>query len=451
MQPDRFDRIVVNVIAGLLAAIALVWVGWRYFGVAPPHSGHADGLVSAYGPLVVEFDQPVDAESAQQQWSIEPAVTGEFRWKGTQLQFWPDWPLESAQTYQVKVAAGVQTDDGRQVRQDAQWSVQVRRAQLLFLSPSQDAEIWVNDMDGGSSRQLTNTGGRVYDYAVDASGSFIVYAAQNAQGGASLWRIEREGGEADLLLDCGEDWCINPAIASRTGQLAYARRTAGITPGSAPGIPRIWMMDLASGTTRQLYDNPAVSGSEPLFSADGAWLIFHDGLEQQLRLVQLSTEQEILLPSSAGKSAAWAPEGLAVYYNDVLVEESLAYGALYRFEPMTKQIDRLFADLAEPVNEGQAAFSPDGRWMLLARGEPQSNARRQLWLVDRQTDAMQPVTNDPLVSIGAYLWSPDSDQAAIQVLTFGTSNARPMIQVWQRTRHTFTTVAEDAAAAQWLP
>jgi hypothetical protein len=63
-------------------------------------------------PLVVEFNQALDAKSLQGQVRIEPAVAGEWTVTERRLVFRPSSPLEQATTYKIVVGTGVKSTEG---------------------------------------------------------------------------------------------------------------------------------------------------------------------------------------------------------------------------------------------------------------------------------------------------------------------------------------------------
>lgn len=81
-------------------------------------------LAGAYGidpkstNIVIEFNQEVDHESAQQKFSISPGVGGGFSWNGNQLIYSSAGNLSYSTRYTVKVAAGVKTIYGIDSDQD---------------------------------------------------------------------------------------------------------------------------------------------------------------------------------------------------------------------------------------------------------------------------------------------------------------------------------------------
>jgi len=63
-------------------------------------------------PIVVEFNQPLDAKSLQGQVRIEPAVPGEWSVDKQRLVFRPSGELQRAATYRVVVGKGVKSSSG---------------------------------------------------------------------------------------------------------------------------------------------------------------------------------------------------------------------------------------------------------------------------------------------------------------------------------------------------
>ena len=325
-----------------------------------------------------------------------------------------------------------------------------RGASVVYLAPSREPELWLDDLSGADPRKLTDTGGRVFDFAVSPNGENVAYSRYDDQGGISLWTIDRAG-SAQLLLDCGQDWCINPDYSPDGGRLAYSRRTAGVNPGSSPGLPRVWILKLDSGKTNALYADPNVSGSEPSWSPDGNHLVFYDGLAQGLRLANLTTHEDTLLASEMGMTGEWTPDGLSLYFNKITIEETQGYETIYRYALSSGEQRRGLGEDAQPLDYGPVAIAPQGDWLAVGIREAGGSPARQLWLMRLDGSQRQPVTSDPLMNVGAYRWSPDGDQVAYQGLELGSSNALPFVVVWTRSNGESRLLAENASRPQWVP
>jgi TolB protein len=329
-------------------------------------------------------------------------------------------------------------------------SARVRESGVVYLAPSREPELWFSDLGDAGPVQLTQTGGRVFDYGVAPDGERIVFSSYDEKGGISLWTVDRSG-SAQILLDCGEDWCINPDFSPDGSKLAYARRYAGISEGSSAGIPRVWIMDLDSGETEALFANPNISGSEPSWSPDGNRIAYYDGLSQGLRLTKLDNGDDILLPSEMGMTLEWVPDGSALYFTNIVLEASRGYETVFRYDLSTEELTRGLGEDALPMDYGPVAIAPQGDWLIVGIREASGNPARMLWLMRPDGSDRQSVTSDPLTNVGAYRWSLDGEQVVYQALELGSSNALPYVVIWSRSSGESRILAENASRPQWIP
>jgi Tol biopolymer transport system component len=54
---------------------------------------------------------------------------------------------------------------------------------------------------------LTDSDGRVVDFAVSVDGRQIAYSLRNEEGGSDLYRMDSDGGGQARLIACGKDLC----------------------------------------------------------------------------------------------------------------------------------------------------------------------------------------------------------------------------------------------------
>jgi Tol biopolymer transport system component len=140
---------------------------------------------------------------------ISPPVDAVIRWSGSTLAWMPSRPLTYGETYTVTLAKGGQSLQGRRVVRDVAWTFRVGHPRILYLSPDEQErlQLFVLSPDGGAAMQLTHAPGDVWDYAVSPDGSTIAYSVMREDGAADLWQVERDGGDAELLLACPEASC----------------------------------------------------------------------------------------------------------------------------------------------------------------------------------------------------------------------------------------------------
>jgi TolB protein len=322
---------------------------------------------------------------------------------------------------------------------------------VLYLSPSSVPELWSVGLDGRAAHPWTSTGGNVVDFAAAPNGDFVVYSSRNELGGISLWRKDRSGGDVQLLLDCGEDHCSAPAIAPDSKQLAYARRQAGVAPGSSPAVGRIWLMELQTGETHPLSPDPNIAGYRPVWSPDGKWLSSYDELTNAQRVTNLQSGEEVVIPSEVDLPVEWTPDSSGLYYNNVVLGETVSYAVIFRFDLTSRRSEAAFGPENSLGDYNLPAISPAGDWLVVGLREVGGNPARQLWLMRLDGSERRQITSDPTVTVGAYRWSPDGTRVAFQTLEMGNSGARPKVMVWSKDGGEITLLVEDAAQPAWLP
>lgn len=451
MNPRTGKWLILFLGAGVFVLLAGFWLVGHLLWPAVMVPGSPNGTIGAYGPLIVQFSSTVAKDAAEASITFEPSLKGEFRWDGSRVSFWPSRPLTVGKEYTVIISGG-RWAGGHFFGKGVTRTFLVRSPQLLYLSPSKNPEIWRLALDGSPAIQMTHTQGRVYDYAVDRSGEKILYSAENDQGGISLWIMDREGDSARSLLPCGEDICIQPTFSPLGDQLAYVRRNATGVPGSSPGLPRVWLMNLADESTRPLPMSPEHSGSNPAYSPDGQWLTYYDEAAFQIHLVELSTGEEIVLERTANTPVAWTADSQWLYFNQIQQEETVTFNVLAQWNASTRQISRVFPDAEVPgVDEGPALPSPDGQWLAVRRAEIEHPESRIFEVISSTGGAANAIVINPPDILGMASWSPDSTRLALQVFRPGDSSAMPVVEVWSlENRHTIE-VARDAMLPQWLP
>jgi TolB protein len=312
--------------------------------------------------------------------------------------------------------------------------------------------------------RLTYTDGRIFDFAISTDGQQIVYSAHNDQNGIDLWLISGPSSEPQLLLPCQSDWCSNPAFSPDGSRLAYSRRRAGINPGSQPGVPRIWTLDMNTLGTEGLYVDPQVGGYEPSWSSDGRFLAFFDGLNRGLRVLDVQTQQDFLIASEMGQVGVWAPQGRLLYYVDLLVAGVMPYTVIYEVDALTQQIRPLLGSSLSSVDYSVPVLNPIEPFMAVALRMFTGGPSKQIWLAPLEgavepgeegelveSEQQQPITDQQNYTHGSIHWSPAGDLLVFQRLELGVGMARPEVVVWNQDENTFTVLAEDAYQPKWQP
>ncbi len=81
--------------------------------------------VAPDSPIAIRFDQPMDQESVEEAWDMEPAVAGSFDWpRADTVIFMPSEDLQRGQDYLVRVSAEASSQNGLNLEQPVEYNLQ---------------------------------------------------------------------------------------------------------------------------------------------------------------------------------------------------------------------------------------------------------------------------------------------------------------------------------------
>ncbi len=439
-------------IAGLACILGIAILAWTWIRMPTAAFLPGDGkAVGAYGPFEIVFSQSMQTSSVEARLVITPALSGRFTWQAHTLRFWPDSILKPGAIYHVTLQPGATGLNGQAMLFSKTWQVQVRQPQVVYLAHLQDgAEIVLNTPAGKT--QLTHTGGKVDGLAVSRDGEQIAYVVKNSQSGEDLWVVDRDGIQARLLLDCGVDVCAEPAWSPDGSRMAFSRKN--IRPASSAILGgRIWLLEVASRQVSPLYTDASISGSGPSWSPDGKMLAFFDENAGGLRVLDLQTHQEQILPTSDGQVGSWSEDGQQILLNDVVTNPTLSYEAMFLVGLTNQPVKQIKGPIGDTIdaNYSVPALSPDGQWIVVGVNFQNGPASSQLWLEKSDGTGAKAITTNHVFTQAAYHWDPTSQALVFQRLELDTSQSRPEVVVWNRIDNSLTVIDRDAGLPQWLP
>jgi Tol biopolymer transport system component len=350
------------------------------------------------------------------------------------------------------------------VKQAPEWSFNVRPPQLAFLLLMGDGGFELGRASPPDSptpgaaappspEQLTHTQGRVAEFGVSHDGEQIAFTVKNAQDGADLWLMNRDGGQARGLVDCGRDTCSAPAWAPDGARLAYVRTPAAAT-GQTTNLGRVWTVQPASGQTVPLYQDPQVTGSEPAWSPDGRWLGFFDSHAGGLHLLDVQTSDSFILPSVMGQMGSWSPDSTHLAFADLALGGAQLATRLQMADIQNQSIQLVVDTDRGWLDFGPPAWSPAGDWIALSlRSAVTGGPGKQIWLMHPDGSAAHPVLADAAYGFGGYHWDPWGDRLVFQRYAVNDPQAQPEIMLWSPSAPDAApvSVARSAALAAWLP
>ncbi|MFZ3080031.1 MAG: hypothetical protein WA109_10110 [Bellilinea sp.] len=323
----------------------------------------------------------------------------------------------------------------------------LRAPAIAFIGNPLDApEIWSVSINGSSLQRLTSTGGAVYDFSVSLDGAAIVYSVHNPDGSSALYRIDREGWDAQMLVDCGEARCETPAWSNDGQYIAYSQ------------IVRVKDRITRGVTIYALREQPPaewpekfITGTNPVFSPGSQKLTMNNPEEGFIRILDLASGVERQVRTSTPDPATWSPDSSRIYFNENEVSGILLQSRLFQVDLASMQVEPFMAAQLSNYDAGGMKITRDGLWAAFALRSGDNQAGRQIYISKMDGSQFQAVTDEPGTSHTAIQWSPDGNRLVFQEYTPGTANAIPLVVVWDRVSGEFIVVAENGALPTWLP
>lgn len=457
MKKISFSGAVFLLAGGLLVLLAIILVAGEMRGMPTPELQPANGEIGAYGPVRLVFQDALRDITLAGVLSVSgpggEEIDGSLRWQDQTVWWQPNRPLAVGQTYLVRLAAGVAGRSGLILRQPQEWTVTVRPPEVAYLAKVEAPEVWRKQPGGDIARQLTFTGGRVYDFTVSPSGERLAYSAENEQQGLDLFETSRDGGEASLLVRCASDRCDQPVYAPDGSSLFYMRRAA--SGGGFYLEPSIWSLNLVDLQSTMIVDHPGSSANGLSVSPDGNFLAFFSGdpgSEEPgwLRVVDLDSNTGFALPASGAAGGSWSPDSREFWFSSAFLDDGFAPAGLHRVDvyrqelvPVTWSVNLVFL--------GPPAWSADGKWIAFSAGGSLGATGSQIMRAAPDGSALLALTSEPFYRYGSYAWLFDGEQLIFQRLEQGIFAGQPQVAVWQSITGEVTVVSDDSALPQWMP
>jgi len=437
----------------VLAVVALAISAYsNWLGVhVSLYTSDAASQIGPYETITLRFSQPVSAEDVQSELKLQPSVAGKFDWQNDHtLLFIPSSPYPENVT--IRLGRSMIGVGGVWLRRDVTWKLAVRQPEIVYMSYSKpQRELMAIPATGGKPRQLTFTGGKIFDFDTSPVGDRIVYSIANNQNGLDLWLVDRNGQNAHRLLDCGADLCSSPAWSPDGKLIAYNRQPAGLTPAAPPGAPRLRIVDGATGADRPVFSDSQTIGSGAMWSPDGNWLASYDGVAGQIRVVNLKSGQQVLLPSTLGLLGSWSPDSAYLLYPNPLTDSIGTRTVLFRADFKSGEFGAFIGKDSDPTDYdyGNPAWSPVGMEILLDLRISPQHPDRELWLYRPATMDGLLIAHEMGYSYDFFRWDPWGVHLVIQVAELNKTFS-PQIDVWQ-SGQSLKKIADNGLFPHWLP
>ncbi len=460
---SRFDRSVLLLIVGLLAAIGLLVaqgdrVGVAVLALSPPPQAVA---VSRRSDIRVRFDQPLNADPGARL-RLSPEVPGEVYAQGDTLVFAPDVALDPDTAYTVTLEAGLRSSQGRQLHQPVTWSFETGDLAVVYSTVDEQGReqlmLGALRMDAGtprieSPRQVSEAPFGIWDFAADANSGQVVYSVSREDGTSDLW-VLRPGAETpELLRACPRAACNSVAFSPDSRLLAFSQRNDSGFAVPVVSPPRLWLRDLESGSEGPLFADSQQLGFDPRWSADGQWLSYLSPDLGGVGVYNLEDSRSFFYATTTGEAAVWHPARPELVMSEMAQVGDLYEVQLYAVDPVAERRTRLSVH-EYPVEDNSPAWSPDGEWLAFRRKElegPRTSLGKQLWLMRADGSEARPLTQAPDFDYGPPVWSPDGRYLLYHRFPLKGPDVTISVWVMEVATQQEWEVARPGQRPQWVP
>lgn len=446
------DTLAIGVMIGLAIIVGAIILLGESAGVQVRVDLPEDGVVGPFEAVTFTFSEKISAEIAADQISLDPIHEGYLEAVDDySVRFVPLKPYERDVTYTFKVIPGEINTSTREVKKPQSWQVHVREPRVAYVvSEEGQSGIWSMDSSGGGAKRLTDEAIKVISFDVAPSGDFIVFTSSNEKGGIDLWRVSREGGEASVLLDCGFDRCTTPVIAPGDKRIAYSREAAGPTPDLPFGSPRIWVVDLQSGSNQPVYEDQSILGYSPSWSPDANRLASFDGLADFINMINFQTGEQFLFPSTTGGPVTWSPDSTRFLYTTFAQTEEGGRTQV-KLADLTTNETIIFIGEKDTYDYAyySVAWSPLEERAVLSLRADKEKPTQVLWVFNPALLDGIIIANDPEYTYNSPQW--DAWGSALLFQQFKLRGQyKPEIGLWREGTNQSEVIAEGILP-QWLP
>lgn len=456
MRIDPFDRYMLAVVGTLLLVLSAIIALGDNIGANVDDVSPSDGaLVANSTDIRITFEQPMDRDSVAEAFSIEPDVEGTFRWRINTMIFTPDVPLIAGEDYVFRLSKSARSLTGRRLNEPIEVAFTTQVTTVYYLAPanSQLRSLWAVNSDGSDAHEVFAPENGIFQFAPSPDGSRIaVTVFSEERNSADIWLISPDGSDARQLTDCQPGVCGQSSWSPTGDLLAYARQFPTETGAMNP--PRIWLWDLGTNETGEVFEDSQVLGFDPTWNSDGSLLSFYDSNATAIRIINLNTSNISLVETDRADRWSFHPTDNTIAYTDLRTEDGWFYPYILTVNldaPANNVADR--ALLASPEEDQSAVWSPAGNWLAFRRrfiSTEEYGTGSHVMLYNRDTGELRQITTEPNFTNSNIAWSPNGEQLLFQRYELQTADFVPEVWLYDLETGELRLLALDAANADWL-
>jgi len=400
--------------------------------------------IGAYGPIVLQVSEAVQ-DYSRFHIVMQPPIEHTLQYREGTISIWFNSAASPGSDHQVSVFDTA----GNAAEEVLDWAFSIREPQAVFLAhKNTGGEIVVMDTLGKEQRTLTVTNSTVRDYAVSPDGEYIVFSVPNAENGADIWRVSRDGFDQERIVSCGMDICSTPVFKPFSTQLFFHRLPRDPVDRK---YAQIWIVENYTESSL-FYESSTLSPAEMRWSADGRYFAFLDENTKQIVIVSADMTTLMVVPCEVSEMGSWSPDSIKMVLNCSVYDVADPYKTIDEFNLETGKLSRSpIYSILERKDYSKPVWSPDGQWFVFGERCIHDRPTKQLWLISDDLKVSRKITDDVRFNHANYRWDMTGSMLLIQKYEIGASSSVPEIIVWDVGKQETVTTVADAYSPSWLP
>ncbi len=415
-------------------------------------------ILSSYPRLQFQFSEDIKPEVVIASFFIEPEITGSWSWMETDLAVWqPDQSIPSGQSIRFGFQKPEPTLDLNLLGlKQFEWQAYIREPEIAFLKEVDNGKelFKVSPNNTENELQLTQTEGEIVDFNVSPDGEQIVYSKSNNLSGQDLWLLDRDGQGQTMVLDCGVDRCSSPDWNPIRDEIVFTIEESGSeTSFSNKELPKPFILNLITGTTKPLLNDLQKTGYDPIWSSKGQWISFWEGIEGGIAIMHATSKEVGFADPSSEDTGCWSPEERYFYYSDVKEEGLPIVSIIYQVDILTGMRDYFTGgDLFNlGYNYYYPVCHPQGQGLLAVVQVDPKIPQRELWWI-KPGGSYQKIITDLTQMVTQFSWSPDGNGVLFLNDTLAGLADGSQMMIWdQSSGGEIIQLTDHVFNLRWLP
>lgn len=410
----------------------------------------ASQKIGTLGPLRFKFNSPSEPALIIDQLKIKPHTDLDYLIKEGILEVRPKTFFLPDVQYEISLpSVGLESKENS-LQKNFSWKFITQPRCLLYIgSVNENPEIWKYCLDQQVKMQLSHTQGHIAAYDPSADGRWIAYSVYNAEGGADIWLMDRDGKNNRMIFSCGKDDCIDLQFVADDEDIVFIKLNKNLEKGKS-GF-EINLVNRSQLTATNIFSGENLDPI--LFEPDstGSKITFFDKRSSSIWIFGIETKTLTKLPAGEGLGGNWNRMDDTFIFSRMVYWGGIPYGELVNYDLVSGEETVFFGSEKEPNEYFNPQWRPQHDYMAISYRPVEGSASKQILLISQDGKQKIEISNNQSYSYGNFTWSTDGQFLAYQRIQMGKSNAAPEIGIWSYKSQLFSIINTEAAMPKWLP